>query len=117
MPCRVVTSTASLITDPIAADQVVSGQPNAGFLTLHEDDLWSIGLWEHTAGTSTDVEADEVFIVLAGRASIAIEGEPTLEVGPGDIGILEAGARTTWTVHEALRKIYVSPSHDHEATP
>jgi uncharacterized cupin superfamily protein len=28
-------------------------------------------------------------------------------VGPGDIGLLPAGARTTWTVHETLRKVYV----------
>jgi hypothetical protein len=31
----------------------------------------------------------------------------TLDVGPGDIGILPRGAQTTWTVHEDLRKVYV----------
>jgi len=56
---------------------------------------------------SRDVEADEAFVVLTGRATIEVEGGPTLEVGPGDLGLLPAGARTTWTVHETLRKVYV----------
>jgi uncharacterized cupin superfamily protein len=44
--------------------------------------------------------------VLTGRATIEVEDGPTLEVGPGDAGLLHAGDRTTWTVHEDLRKIY-----------
>jgi uncharacterized cupin superfamily protein len=35
-----------------------------------------------------------------------VERGPTLEVGPGDVGLLHAGDRTTWTVHEDLRKIF-----------
>lgn len=108
MPCRTVSSTVPVTPEPIDAAQVVAGDPRSGFTALHDDALWSVGIWEHTAGTSTDVEVDEVFVVLAGRATIAIEGEGTLSVGPGDIGILEAGARTTWTVHEPLRKIYIT---------
>jgi uncharacterized cupin superfamily protein len=56
---------------------------------------------------STDVEAEEVFVVLRGRATIEVAGGPTLQVGPGDIGVLHAGDQTTWTVHEDLRKVYV----------
>ena len=40
-------------------------------------------------------------------ATIELAGGPTLEVGPGDVGVLEAGAETTWTIHEDLRKIYI----------
>ena len=29
-----------------------------------------------------------------------------LEIGPGDVGVLPAGARTTWHVHETLRKVF-----------
>jgi hypothetical protein len=43
---------------------------------------------------------------VSGRATIEVEGGPTLELGPGDIGLLHAGDRTTWRVHEDLRKIY-----------
>ena len=56
---------------------------------------------------STDLELDEVFVVLAGRATIEVEDGPTLEVGPGDVGLYPAGTRTRWTVHETLRKVYV----------
>jgi uncharacterized cupin superfamily protein len=64
------------------------------------------GIWRITEGTVTDVEQDEMFVVLEGRATIEVEGGATLEVGPGDIGILERGARTVWTIHEALRKVF-----------
>ncbi|HET6714237.1 MAG TPA: hypothetical protein VFI59_11075 [Actinomycetota bacterium] len=29
-----------------------------------------------------------------------------LDVGPGNVCVLEWGTRTTWTVHEALRKVF-----------
>jgi hypothetical protein len=66
-----------------------------------------VGVWAHTAGVSTDVEADEVFVVLSGRATIEFADGTTLAVGPGDIGILPPGSATRWTVHEDLRKVYV----------
>ena len=55
----------------------------------------------------TDVEADEMFSwsSAAGRPSSSRTGA-TLDVGPGDVGVLERGARTIWTVHETLRKAY-----------
>ena len=65
------------------------------------------GVWQITPGVVTDVEVDEVFVVLSGRATIEIAGGPTLQVGPGDLCVLEAGARTVWHVHETLRKVFV----------
>lgn len=47
-----------------------------------------------------------MFVVLSGRATVAFEDGPTLEVGPGDACRLRAGQRTVWTVHETLRKVY-----------
>ena len=58
---------------------------------------------------STDVEADEVFVVLSGRATVDVVGGPSLELRPGVVGFLDAGAETTWTIHETLRKVYVVP--------
>ena len=108
MPCYVVhASTQELIPDPLDADQVVSGNPQVSAYELLDTEALAVGIWQHTAGVSTDVEVDEIFVVLSGRATIAVADGPTLEVGPGDVGVLEAGAETTWTVHEDLRKIYI----------
>lgn len=93
---------------PLDAGQVVSGEPEVRHLGLVETGTLAIGIWQHSAGVSTDVEADEVFVVLTGRATIEVEGGPTLEVGPGDIGMLPAGIRTRWTVHQTLRKVYLA---------
>ncbi len=108
MPSYVVAATTQELTpDPLDASQVVSGNPQVSAHELLETDTLAVGIWQHTAGVSTDVEVDEIFVVLSGRATIEVAGGPTLEVGPGDVGILEAGAETTWTVHEDLRKIYI----------
>jgi uncharacterized cupin superfamily protein len=98
---------ADLPVAPLDPDQVVSGEPEVRLLEIHDGDDLGIGVWQHGVGVSTDTEVDEVFVVLAGRATIEVEGGPTLEVGPGDVGLYPAGTRTTWTVHEPLRKIYV----------
>lgn len=45
-------------------------------------------------------------MVVSGSATIEVEGGPTLTVGPGDMAVLREGDRTTWTVHETLRKVY-----------
>ena len=108
---RVVRASAlpdsELDLDALDPAQVVDGAPEVRSLSLHDSDALAVGIWQHSSGESTDVEADEVFVVLRGRATIEVDGGPTLEVGPGDVGLLPAGARTTWTVHETLRKIYV----------
>lgn len=94
--------------DPLDPAQVVSGDPqvSARELWTSPDEGTSAGIWEHGAGVSTDVEADEVFVVISGRATIAFEDGRELTVGPGDVCVLKAGDRTTWTVHETLRKVY-----------
>jgi uncharacterized cupin superfamily protein len=101
-------SSVELEPAPLDPSQVVQGTPEVA-----ERVLWSSadgrrhrGVWQHTPGVSTDVEVDELFVVVSGRATIEVEGGPTLEVGPGDVGVLEAGARTTWRVHETLRKVF-----------
>jgi uncharacterized cupin superfamily protein len=93
---------------PLAPDHVTAGHPASGVLDLPSPPGLEVGIWEHTVGTSTDVEVDEVFVVISGRATIACEGRPPVEVGPGDVVTLAEGTATTWTVHETLRKVYVA---------
>jgi GrpB-like predicted nucleotidyltransferase (UPF0157 family)/uncharacterized cupin superfamily protein len=88
--------------------QVLGGSPQVHAKVLHTsvDGRVERGVWQITPGVVTDVEADELFVVVTGRATIEVEDGPTLEVGPGDAVVLEDGWRTRWTVHETLRKVY-----------
>ena len=103
-------SAAELELEPtrLEPEQIVSGAPETAELVLWEsaDGRITRGVWQITPGVVTDVELDELFVVLFGRATIEIEGAETVEAGPGDVVILGEGARTTWTVHETLRKVY-----------
>jgi uncharacterized protein len=111
MPSSRVVHATSLPLDPapLDPDQVVAGDPAVAAAGIVSDRWREVGVWEHGVGSSTDVEADEVFVVLAGRATVQVEGGPTLELAPGDVGMLAAGDRTIWTVHETLRKVYLLP--------
>ncbi|MCX4525302.1 MULTISPECIES: cupin domain-containing protein [unclassified Streptomyces] len=88
--------------------QIVSGDPvvTGKVLWEAEDGSQVRGIWQITPGVVTDTEANELFVVVSGRATIEVEGGPTLEVGPGSACVLREGDKTTWTVHETLRKAY-----------
>ena len=97
--------------EPLPSHQVVSGLPATGFVELGDIGAVDIGVWEHSVGVSTDIETDEVFVVVSGRATIEIFGDnaATVNVGPGDMLRFEAGDSTRWTVSETLRKVYLIP--------
>ncbi|MGJ5751737.1 hypothetical protein FB563_7342 [Streptomyces puniciscabiei] len=99
---------ADLEPEPLDPDQIVSGDPEVtGKVVWQSPDGRQIrGIWQITPGVVTDTEADELFVVISGSATIEVEDGPTLSVGPGDMAVLRAGDRTTWTVHETLRKAY-----------
>ncbi|WP_127474015.1 cupin domain-containing protein [Microbacterium sulfonylureivorans] len=97
--------------EPVDDDQVVAGAPATRYVELDEASGRSIGVWEMTAGAMRDVEADEVFVVLAGDATVEFDDAalPAIELRPGSIVRLEAGMRTVWTVRETLRKVCIAP--------
>jgi uncharacterized protein len=92
--------------DELDPARIVSGHPVVSSVVLHADDGVERGVWQITPGVVTDEEADELFVVISGRATIDVEGGETLEIGPGDAVVLGSGWRTRWTVHETLRKVY-----------
>ena len=105
-----VTAAAALDLElePVPSEQVVAGSPRTGSAALGEYAGREYGVWEHTVGASSDVEADEIFVVLSGAATVAFEGGALVELGPGSLGRLYEGQRTVWTVTETLRKVYFS---------
>jgi len=94
--------------EPVDDAQVVEGSPTTGIAALTELDDWEVGVWEITPGTVTDVEVDEIFIVLRGAATL-VRGDGTeVELVAGSVGRLDDGEETEWRVRETLRKIYIA---------
>ena len=113
MPAGAIVHAASVDLEhvPVEPDQVVAGAPTTGHLVLDDDGSRTVGVWEMSVGAMRDVEADEIFVVLAGAATVEFE-HPTLApivLAPGSAVRLEAGMRTVWTVRQTLRKLYVAP--------
>jgi uncharacterized cupin superfamily protein len=103
---RIAARGSELEAEPLEAGQVLEGDPRTSSFVLSESaDGRESGVWRCTRGTFRDVEADETFVVLEGRATIHHPGG-RVEVGPGDVCVLEAGTETVWTVHETLLKGY-----------
>jgi uncharacterized cupin superfamily protein len=97
---------AALTDDPLDPSQVLAGDPATAALVLAESPEGSeSGIWRCTPGRFSDVEVDETFVVLEGRATIEFAGG-RVNLGPGDVCVLAAGTRTVWTVHETLLKGY-----------
>ena len=93
----------------LPAEQTVSGTPRVGTAELGQLGECSIGVWEMSPSVSTDIEADEFFIVLSGKGTVEFaDGTPALQLQAGSVGHLRAGTATTWTVTETLRKVYVA---------
>lgn len=68
----------------------------------------SIGLWEAGPGVDTDVEVDELFVVLSGAGTVRFEDGESVDLRPGALVRLRAGERTRWEITERLRKLYVA---------
>jgi len=99
-------SAMQLEFEPVPDAQVVSGAPVVGSAKLGEFDGHEYGVWEHSVGASSDVEADELYVVLSGTCTVQFNGADTITLGPGSVGRLREGQNTVWTVTEALRKVY-----------
>jgi uncharacterized cupin superfamily protein len=94
---------------PVPTEQVLDGEPTAGLVVLGEFEGLEYGVWEMSPGSMSDVENAEFFVVLAGAASVEfIDTETTVQLVPGSVLTLEAGARTIWTVTQSLRKVWVA---------
>jgi uncharacterized cupin superfamily protein len=98
---------AELRFTDLSEDKCPDGPVSTGVQMLAATDDLEVGVWEHPAGVSTDVETDEVFVVLSGSGRVVIDDGTVLDLRPGTVGVLSAGARTRWEVDEPLRKVWV----------
>lgn len=111
-PWHVHAPKAALEVDALPPEKVLAGDPVTSGLRLVSagPTTVEIGIWEHTTGESVDVEADEVFVVLEGRATVSYDDGTAFEIGPGSVVATPEGVASTWTVHETLRKVYLVSS-------
>jgi len=114
LPLRMVAQAVAeeLDLEPVDPAQVVSGNPATGYRDFGSWQGLDVGVWEMTPGSMRDVEVEEVFVVIAGDATLTrIKGGAveTVELSPGVVCHLEAGEDNLWEVRVALRKIYFAP--------
>lgn len=105
--------TLDLDLEPVPAEAVASGAPATGLYPLGSFGGINLGVWEMTEGGMFDTEADEVFLVLSGTATVEFLAEDgstasTAALAPHTLMRLAAGTRTRWTVTETLRKVYLT---------
>jgi uncharacterized protein len=97
---------ADVLAAPLEPDGVSAALSTASS-ALSTGDV-EVGLWEAGPGTDDDTEVDEVFLVLSGSGTVAFADGSIIELRPGVVVRLEEGDRTTWTITERLRKLYVA---------
>lgn len=94
---------------PVPADQLIAGAPTTAAEAIGRFGELEVGIWEMTPGVMSDTEAEELFIVLSGSATVEFsDGTAPLKLGAGDVVRLAEGTQTVWTVTETLRKIYLT---------
>ncbi|MEV8359714.1 cupin domain-containing protein [Microbacterium sp. NPDC076895] len=97
---------------PVPEDLRLEGEPSTGFIDVAVVGDTTVGIWEMTAGSMRDIEADEVFVVVSGEATVELIGEDgqvtrTIELRAGSLCRLETGMLTRWHVPVGLRKVYI----------
>ena len=107
-----------LTHEPVPEDQLAVPETTTGIAELGSIGGADFGIWEMSTGSMYDVEAEEIFIVIAGAGTVVIDefnGHPahTATLVPGTIMRLSEGMKTTWTVTESLRKIYLTPTENY----
>lgn len=93
---------------PLEESDVVDGEVTTGEAEVDTVAELAVGVWEHSVGTSTATEIDEVFVVISGRGRITDAEGDVIELAPGVVGVLPAGARTTWEITEPIRKVWIT---------
>ena len=111
-PVQLKAASMELPPMPLAASQILEGNPEASGIVLwkpSDDSLLRNGVWEHTPGKSDYRQvADELsmFAFFAGRATVTAVGSEPFEVEAGDVIFLPEGTTTIWDVHETIRAFY-----------
>lgn len=102
---------ADIPTEPVPAEQKISGEPETGTLVLGSWQGKEVGVWDMTVGEIHDVEVDEICIIIAGVGEVerTLHGEKIIqELTPGIVLELHDQEKTIWRVSDTIRKIYLA---------
>jgi uncharacterized cupin superfamily protein len=99
---------ADVAAEPLEPDGVSVALAGASRALVEVGASVEVGLWEAGPGIDTDVEADEVFLVLSGAGTVTFADGSALDLRPGVLVRLHEGDRTTWRITERLRKLYLA---------
>lgn len=111
-------------TIAVAPDAPTDLEPFNGFAEVFEGDPAAGVAWLRTTATGDatlyagifvvqpsrfryDFAHDECLHLIEGEVEIAVEGEQSVRLRPGDVATFSAGTTSTWTVHAPLRKFFV----------
>lgn len=84
------------------------GDVTTGATAVAAEGDMEVGVWEHSVGTSTDTEIEEVFVVIEGEGTVTCSEGGRIDLAPGVVGLLPAGAQTTWSITKDLRKVWIT---------
>jgi uncharacterized protein len=107
---RVDTEALDLQPDPIPAEWILAGTPEARVTNLQTSRDWtsSVVLWECTPGSfKWRYSKDETVFFLAGEAFMTDDNGEEHRFGAGDIAVIAAGTNCKWRVTEPIRKVAV----------
>lgn len=103
-------SVVDLQPEPIPADWILSGTPQARGNKLATSHDWTstVIVWDCTPGYfKWHYSKDEALLVLSGEAFIMNEKGEERRFGAGDLLFFPAGTSCTWRITEHIRKIAV----------
>lgn len=95
-------------SDPIDAERVVAGSPQASTFVLFSSGSTEVGLWRVTPGEFATTHAGyvEVIHVLEGEGQLVHEGGEAFALRPGAVLVLEDGWCGRWVIRQTLVKSY-----------
>ncbi len=107
---RINPDAVDLQPDPIPAEWILEGTPEARVMKLQTSRDWTstVLVWECTPGSfKWQYSKDETVFFLAGEAFMTDDNGQEHRFGAGDIAVIAAGMRCRWRVTEPIRKIAV----------
>jgi uncharacterized cupin superfamily protein len=105
---KVSVAEAQLDPFPVPAEWIIDGDPQGSAVILWRsaDGKQCMGVWECTSGLFDWTHTDEMSTIVQGKVTVTLEGDKTIELGPGDAAFFPEGTKSRWHVHETVRKSF-----------